>query len=287
MMFAQQSRKAVSGLLLILVIGATFTSAQDVEGGKDHPLLTRYPNSTLLEYAKDYDSVEFTIGRAANGNPRKKAIEGEHTLLRYFYAADNQPSHLQIMRNYQNALKKIGAVVMYERLPGENDSGETTLKVTSGGKEIWIQVEPGFSAPTNSYKIQIVEIAAMEQVVSANKLLEEINKNGFVALYINFENNKWDLQEDGLATVREIVAMLKAAPTLKLGIEGHTDNIGTPAANKTLAENRARSVMRALVEGGIPATRLTAVSFGQEAPVADNRTEEGRAKNRRVELVKK
>lgn len=287
MMFAQRFRKAVSSLLLILVIGATFTSAQDVEGGKDHPLLTRYPNSTLLEYAKDFDSVEFTIGRAANGNPKKKAIEGDHTLLRYFYAADNQPSHLQIMRNYQNALKKIGAVVMYERLPGENDSGETTLKVTGGGKEVWIQVEPGFSAPTNSYKIQIVEIAAMEQVVSANKLLEEINKNGFVALYVNFDTNKWELKEDGLATVREIVAMLKSAPTLKLSIEGHTDNVGTPATNKVLAENRAKSVMKAIVEGGIAAGRLAAVGLGQETPIADNRTEEGRAKNRRVELVKK
>jgi OOP family OmpA-OmpF porin len=87
--------------------------------------------------------------------------------------------------------------------------------------------------------------------------------------------------------VREIVAMLKAAPTLRLSIEGHTDNVGTPAANKVLAENRAKSVMKAIVENGIPAGRLTAVGFGQEVPVADNRTEEGRAKNRRVELVKK
>ena len=287
MVSAQQFRKAVFSLFLVLVIGAPFTSAQDVEGSKDHPLLTRYPNTTVVEYAKDFDAVEFTIGRAANGNPKKKAIEGDHTLLRYFYAADNQPSHLQIIRNFQNALKKIGGVVMYERLPRENDSGETTLKVTTGGKEIWIQVEPSFSSPTNSYKLQIVEVAAMEQAISANQLLEEINKNGFVALYINFETNKWELKEDGLATVREIVAMLKAAPPLKLSIEGHTDNVGTPAANKVLAENRARSVMKAIVDGGLAAGRLTAVGFGQETPVADNRTEEGRAKNRRVELVKK
>ena len=287
MVLPRQCSKVLFGLCLLLILGAPLTSAQDVEGSKDHPLLTRYPNSTLLEYAKDFDSVEFAIGRAANGDPKKKAIEGDHTLLRYFYAADNQPSHLQIMRNYQNALKKIGGVVVYERLPRENDSGETTLKVTTGGKEIWIQVEPGFSSPTNSYKIQIVEIASMEQAVSANKLLEEINKNGFVALYVNFDTNRWELKDDGLATVREIVAMLKAAPTLKLSIEGHTDNVGTPAANKVLAENRAKSVMKAIVEGGIPATRLAAVGFGQEVPVADNRTEEGRAKNRRVELVKK
>lgn len=287
MVSARQCSRVLCSLFLVLVMGVPFTSAQDVEGSKDHPLLTRYPNSTLLEYAKDFDSVEFTIGRAANGAPKKKAIEGDHTLLRYFYAADNQPSHLQIIRNFQNALKKIGGLVMYERLPRENDSGETTLKVTTGGKEIWIQVEPGYSAPTNSYKLQIVEIAAMEQAVSANQLLEEINKSGFVALYLNFDTNKWELKEDGVATVREIVAMLKAAPALKLSIEGHTDNVGTPAANKVLAENRAQSVMKAIVAGGISAARLTAVGFGQEVPVADNRTAEGRAKNRRVELVKK
>ncbi len=288
MVSAQPFRKAIFSLFLVLVMGTSFTSAQDIEGSQDHPLLTRYPNSTLLEYTKDYNSVEFTIGRTANGSPKKKAIEGDRTFLRYFYAAENQPSTLQIMRNYQNALKKIGGVVVYERLERENDAGETTLKVTTGGKEIWIKVEPDiFSAPTKSYVLTIVEIVAMEQAVSANKLLEEINKTGFVALYINFENNKWELKEDGVATVREIVAMLKASPTLKLSIEGHTDNVGTPAANKTLAENRARSVMKAIVEGGIPPGRLTAVGFGQEVPVADNRTEEGRAKNRRVELVKK
>jgi outer membrane protein OmpA-like peptidoglycan-associated protein len=81
--------------------------------------------------------------------------------------------------------------------------------------------------------------------------------------------------------------MLKSAPTLKLSIEGHTDNVGAPASNKLLSENRARSVMKAVLAGGIAAGRVTAVGFGQENPVADNRTEEGRAKNRRVELVKK
>ncbi len=262
--------------------------AQDAEGSQDHPLLTRYPKSTIAEYAKDFNRVEFAVARATNGNPKRQAVEGDRTFIRYFYAPGDQPSPLQLIRNYQNAIKKIGGAIVYERLPRENDGGETTLKVTTGGKEIWIQVEPDiFSAPTQSYKLQIVEIAAMEQVVSANQLLEEINKNGFVALYINFDTGKWELKSDGQATVREIVAMLKSAPTLKLSIEGHTDNVGTPAANKTLSENRAQSVMQAIVADGIDARRLTAAGFGQANPIADNRTEEGRAKNRRVELVKK
>src|SRR5262245_53389548 len=209
--------KTLWSALWILFISYSIAAAQDIEGSKDHPLLSRYPNATILEYVKDYNAGEFATRRAANGKAERKVVEGDRTLIRYFYSADNQPSPLQIIRNYQNAIKKIGGVTVYERLPRDSDSGETTLKVTSGGKEIWVQVEPDiFSAPTQSYKLHIVEIAAMEQVVSASKLLEEINKNGFVALYINFETNKWELKEDGLATVREIVAMLKYAPNLKL-----------------------------------------------------------------------
>jgi outer membrane protein OmpA-like peptidoglycan-associated protein len=280
--------KILWSALWIVFISYSITAAQDVEGSKDHPLLSRYPKATILEYAKDYNAVEFATRRAANGNAERKVIEGARTLIRYFYAGDNQPSPLQLIRNYQNAIKKIGGVVVYERLPRDSDSGETTLKVTSGEKEIWVRVEPDiFSAPTQSYLLQIVEIAAMEQVVTANRLLEEINKNGFVTLYINFETNKWELKEDGLATVREIVAMLKSEPTLKLSIEGHTDNVGAPASNKLLSENRARSVMKAVFAGGIAPGRLIAVGFGQENPIADNRTDEGRSKNRRVELVKK
>ena len=88
-------------IFFALFVFTIIASAQDVEGSKDHPLLTRYPDSTLLEYAKDNNSVEFAIGRTADGNPKRKAIEGDRTLLRYFYAEGNQPSPLQIIRNYQ------------------------------------------------------------------------------------------------------------------------------------------------------------------------------------------
>lgn len=81
--------------------------------------------------------------------------------------------------------------------------------------------------------------------------------------------------------------MMKSNPELKLSVEGHTDNVGTPASNKTLSEARAKSVVSALVGQGIAADRLSPVGYGKDKPVADNGTEEGRAKNRRVELVKR
>ena len=274
---------------LLLALAATADAApDDARGSKDHPLLTRFPNSHIVEYEKNYNTAEFAIG-AEGGQPRRKGVEGDATVITYFHNdADKQPSALQVIRNYQNAIKSIGGEVVYERLPREGDGGETTLKVATGGKEVWVRLEVGiFSAPTQSYKLWVVEVAAMQQVVTANKLLEELNKSGYVALYINFDTGKWDLKADGTGTVAEIVKMLKAAPTLKIAIEGHTDSVGQAAANKALSEKRAQSVMAAVVAGGIDATRLSAAGFGQEKPVADNRSEEGRAKNRRVELVKK
>ena len=275
-------------LVATLLLQAAAAFAQDVAKSKDHPLLTRYPNSFITEYEKNYNAVEFAVG-AKGGEPERKAVEGDATIITYFHKdADKQPSPLQVIRNYQNAIKSIGGEVVYERLPKDGDGGETTLKANASGKEVWVRVEPGiFSAPTQSYKLWVVEVAAMQQVVSANKLLDELNKNGFIALYINFDTGKWDLKADGQATVAEIVKMLKSAPALKIAIEGHTDNVGQAAPNKTLSEKRAQSVMAAIVAGGIDAKRLSAAGFGQEKPIADNRGEEGRAKNRRVELVKK
>jgi outer membrane protein OmpA-like peptidoglycan-associated protein len=90
-----------------------------------------------------------------------------------------------------------------------------------------------------------------------------------------------------LDLIDEIVRMMKSNPELKLNVEGHTDNVGTAAANKTLSEARAKSVVAALVGQGIAADRLSPVGYGQDKPIADNNTEEGKAKNRRVELVKK
>ena len=211
------------------------------------------------------------------------------TTMRYFHGSpDRQPSALQVIRNVQNALRSLGGGVVYERLPREGDGGETTLRVSTGGKDVWVRVIPDiFGAPTQSYQLAVVEVAAMAQVVTANQLADELRQRGFVALYVNFDTGKWELKPDGVASVREIVALLKADPALKLAVEGHTDNVGTPAANKTLSANRANAVMRAVVAGGIAANRLTAAGFGQERPVADNRSEEGRAKNRRVELVKR
>ena len=279
--------KRILAAAAILLSVTLAQAGEDVKGAKDHPLLTRYPDSFITDYEKNFNSVKFTT-KSADGKPQETAIEGQATQFRYYYNdPEKQPSPLQVIRNYQNAIKAIKGEVVFERLPKEGDGGETTLKVTTNGKEIWIRVEPDiWSAPTQSYKLAVVEVEAMAQVVSANAMLDALNKDGFIALYINFDTNKSNLKADGEATVKEIVAMLKAAPTLKLSIEGHTDNVGTPAANQKLSEARAKAVMDAVVKAGIDKSRLASKGLGQTTPIADNRTDDGKAKNRRVELVK-
>jgi OmpA-OmpF porin, OOP family len=276
-------------LLPLLLPAAQALAQSDVPKGRDHPLLTRYPNSHITEYEAAFNAIEFTVAVPGQRQPKKQRVEGDTTRIHYFHNdADKQPSALQLIRNYQNAIKAAGGEVVYERLPREGDGGETTLRARAGGKDVWVRVEPGiFSAPTQSYRLDIVEVAAMQQLVSANQMLQALNKDGFIALYINFDTNRAELKPDGQATVKEIVALLKAAPELKVAIEGHTDNVGAAAANKTLSENRAKAVMAAVAAAGINSARLSAAGFGAERPIADNRSEEGRAKNRRVELVKK
>ena len=84
----------------------------------------------------------------------------------------------------------------------------------------------------------------------------------------------------------ELQKLLTTQPDWKLKIEGHTDSTGTKAGNQTLSQQRAASVVAWLVKNGVAASRLTAAGLGDTKPIADNSTPEGRARNRRVELVK-
>jgi len=275
-----KTKKAVVFAALLLVLfGAALVRAQeeqkDVEGSKDHPLLSRMKNFFINEYLSRYDEHEFFI----NDNDTK-VIEGDRTFISYVLKEGApQPSPLQIKRNYANALKSIGATML------RDSDISASWKLVKDGKEVWIALD--IYNDGMIYALNIVQIAAMTQEVTANEMLEALNKDGFIALYINFDTGKFDLKPEMQGTINQIIALLKDNPDLKVSIEGHTDNVGQPAANKTLSEQRAKSVMAGVVKGGVEASRLTAVGWGQEKPVADNRSEEGRAKNRRVEIVKK
>jgi outer membrane protein OmpA-like peptidoglycan-associated protein len=155
--------------------------------------------------------------------------------------------------------------------------------VAKDGNELWIEIVPYGG---DDYLMTIALKELMKQDVTASSMFEALNRDGHIALYINFDTGKSIIREESKPVIDQIVEMLKSNPDLKIGVEGHTDNVGTPASNKTLSEARAKSVVSAIVSQGISADRLSPVGYGQDKSIADNNTEEGRAKNRRVELVK-
>ena len=121
---------------------------------------------------------------------------------------------------------------------------------------------------------------------SAEALKAEIDLHGRVTIYVNFDFDKAIIKPESRPTVNEVIRMMKQSPDLKLSINGYTDNVGTHEYNVKLSQARAAAVVEALVKASIAADRLTSAGFGDSAPIADNDKPEGRAKNRRVELVR-
>ncbi len=127
----------------------------------------------------------------------------------------------------------------------------------------------------------------MEQVIQANDMLKALNTDGFIALNILFDVGKSTIKKESEPIIEQIYLLLKSNPQLIISVEGHTDNTGNVESNKKLSEARAKTVMDTLIAKGIGKERLSSIGWGQEKPVADNNTEEGKAKNRRVVIVKK
>ena len=108
----------------------------------------------------------------------------------------------------------------------------------------------------------------------------------FITYGITFDVGKATIKPESMGEINRIVQLMTENPDLKFSVEGHTDSTGNPASNQTLSEQRSQAIVAKLVELGIAQDRLTAVGKGQNSPIADNNTDEGRAKNRRVEFVK-
>jgi outer membrane protein OmpA-like peptidoglycan-associated protein len=260
----------------------------DVEGAKDHPLFTRFPASAINEYEqKDFDEEEIAISQEAeSGELKTRHVEGKVTRINY----ENGPkaSLVEVIRNYQGAFAKAGFKVLFEKKLNADDrilTGEL-LKP----RPIWVSVR---ASTVNDYTVtalHIVEGKAMEQRIEADAagMLEELNKSGHVAVYgITFATGKATLAPGSMQVLAEVAKLLAANPGLKLRIEGHTDNAGKAKDNLALSKKRAASVKDWLMKAqGVKGANLTTEGFGDAKPVEGNDTEEGRAKNRRVELVK-
>lgn len=261
-------------LALSLGFAAGARADDDAEGCKDSPVITRLPGSTIHSCEhREYDLAEMTVGKDADGNLVIRKPEGD--LQTWDYGTREGMSDLQVFRNFENALKKAGFTIDYEDQPGV---------ITAHKGKTWFALDNKGSF----YYQTILTEKAMEQEVTAdaNALAQEIRKSGHVAVYgIQFETNQATIRPDSEATLTQIAKLLADDPKLRLRIEGYTDNVGQAAANQALSGRRAEAVRAWLTAHGIAAARLASKGMGAANPVADNKTEEGRAKNRRVELV--
>jgi len=146
-----------------------------------------------------------------------------------------------------------------------------------------------FSSNNASGKLNILQEEAFTQTiekVTSDDIAKDLAEKGKSILYINFDVDKSNVTSDGKEVIDQIAGALKKEPLLKIAIEGHTDNTGDAAHNKKLSNDRANTVLNALVSNGIEKTRLSAKGFGAERPLVANDSEDNKAKNRRVELVK-
>lgn len=272
---------AVVGVGLVLgLAGGLAAQQKDERGCQDHPAFTRMPDYWIYScQQKQFDAFKFTVGQGG----KTEAVEGQYWMIAYrpLNSMVQRPSALQIQRNFENAVTKQGGAVVW------SEQGRSALKLVKDGQEIWAEVRADH---TGGYVLFIVQKAGMAQdiVADAAAMAGDINATGHVALYgIYFDTGKSTIKPESAAAIGEVAKLLKGQPALKLFVVGHTDNAGGVEMNVKLSQDRAAAVMSALVgEHGIAADRLRAWGCGQFAPVATNDTEAGRAKNRRVELVK-
>jgi OOP family OmpA-OmpF porin len=253
---------------------------------KDTPYFSGMPNFTIDD-AQDleFDSYNFFNGKNC------ATVEGKKFKRTYVLKEDAQKSSvIQILRNYANAVKNMGGTVLYEGQPQDAECAEhnginmMVGKVVKDGNELWVEVA---TLGGGDYYLTVVLKELMKQDVTASDMLNALNRDGHIALYINFDTGKSVIKPESKPIIEQIVQMLKENPALSISVEGHTDNVGNKESNKRLSDNRAKAVLNAIIDQGIDAKHLSSIGHGQDKPIADNNTEEGRAKNRRVELVKK
>lgn len=272
---------ALIGVTLLLALALPLAAQEDKPGSQDYPLFSRFPGYRIDVYEhRDFDQFTFKLSKDA-----QETVEGAYYRINYYVKRDAvSASALEVIRNYENAIRKAGGTVLYTQ-----GSDFTFGKIVQDGKEVWVRVRAWNNG--QGIELHIVERQAMEQTIEANApaWLSDITSTGRAAVYgITFDTDEAAIKPESEPVLAEMAKLLRDNPTLNVFIVGHTDSTGSYEHNLKLSQERAAAVVDSLVSGhGIAAARMTAVGVGPVAPVASNDSEDGRAKNRRVELVKR
>lgn len=314
-------RLALAAAIGLLAVSA---SAKDKEGSKDHPLIGRYAGSEITAYkVAAFNEQRFvnapldirTDGEAfTDANSFK--VEGQITDIRYDAPKDR--SALEIMRNYEGSLKSKGFETVYACANESCFKGKTSVyrfnfvagdgpinyryeagvryllaKAARPAGDVYAAIVIGESKGNPLVHVIAADLKPMETgqiaFIDAGAMAQSIAANGRVALYgILFDFDKAEIKAESRPTLDEIAKFLKASPALSVVVTGHTDSKGAFDYNVDLSKRRAAAVAAELANRyGIAAERLTPFGAGMASPIASNDEDAGRAKNRRVELVKR
>ncbi len=316
------TNKVIACFFLLLLLTSGYAVAYpngDLDNGRDHPLISRYDGSTIIRYdEKGFDEYLLPLGEFRNGRVSKtQLLQGKVTRIRY--EAPKDASTLQIYLSYEMALTRAGFEILFS---GKNEElgkdldwpsflfnrdlvSATRLmaigqdqrclvgKLPNSMYDIYVSIFIS-KVSHNSSLIQLdfIEVKPMEPgMVKVNLayLAESIVEAGHVAIYsIYFDINKADIKPESEEAIEGIAEFLRKNEEINLYVIGHTDNTGTLDFNMELSQRRAEAVVDALVsEYNIDKMRLQPVGIGPLSPISTNRTDEGRSKNRRVELVER
>jgi outer membrane protein OmpA-like peptidoglycan-associated protein len=269
-----------------------------------HPMIPPYPGSTAGPPARTVDFDEFDIPTGPTKDRKFTKLEHvEGRMTSFYYGRPKDRSQLEIFRNYEEALKAAGFQTLYTctgrecgpqinhpplgYIPSGDDAKYLAARLSRPEGDVYVamHVQP---LDTRFVIVESKPMATGLVKISADALAKDINSTGHVAVYdILFDTGRADIKPESAAAVAEVARLLAGNASLTLHVVGHTDNVGALAQNMDLSKRRAAAVVAALTATHkIAASRLHADGVGPLAPVASNDNDAGRAKNRRVELVK-
>lgn len=235
----------------------------------DFPYLPPLPGSKPTGGGRDPRAMEMRLP----GNQEPTQV-GAFTISRN-YEVSPRLSNLQFALVVAQALRAVGWQVIQEGHGIAQSDSFVTAHYTQQGRDIWLYAHHG----TGDYSFAIADAGAID-------LAAELKKTCRVALRgVFFDFDKATLRPESESVLGRARDAIKAAPGLDLEVQGHTDGQGTDAYNDKLSDARAHAVLTWLTAHGAPAAQLTAKGYGKRVPIAPNASDEGRAKNRRVELV--
>lgn len=225
---------------------------------------------------KESDHREITISEDEKGDPVTAEMDGSSRAVMYECWTGTTPT--SVIEKAEAGLKAAGFDVPYRFADAE-------ASLTAHKDDLWITVE----AASRFYTLTEINAVGpdFESAIDAESIAEMLERYGHVPVNgLQFVTGKNDLVPASTTILQEVATLLRDHPTWHLRIEGHTDNVGAKTANLNLSFFRATTVANWLVTNGVKRARLDPKGMGDTHPVADNTTEVGRAKNRRIELVK-